>query len=41
LRRDRTSLYVSPGHLTLRIIPALAPSHRGLSIAIAVSAGGR
>jgi len=36
LRRDRTSLYGSPGRLTLRVVPALAPGQMGLSIAVRV-----
>lgn len=41
LRRDRTSLYGSPGRLTLSVVPALAHGQKGLSIVIAVSGVGR
>jgi hypothetical protein len=40
LRRDRTSLYESHSRLALRIVPALGPGQRALSITIAVSGGG-
>ncbi len=41
LRRDRTSLYESPGRLALRIVPSLWPGQKALSVTIAVSGGGR
>jgi hypothetical protein len=34
LRRDHRSLYTSPGGATLRVIPALTPGRKGLSIAV-------
>jgi len=34
LRPARTNLYDSPGRLTIRMVPALAPAHQSLSVAI-------